>query len=184
MRLFERGIRRRFPSMVEGDRRRMELMYALMFALPGTPVLFYGEEIGMGDDQSLEGRDAVRTGMQWASEPGGGFSRATRAAMQRPPVEGGPFGYERLNMERQRETPSPSSTGWSVSSGPGVSGRRSARERGVSWRRVMMRCWHWPRIGRAASCDDAQRGRATGGRASDDAWRLGRAPVAAHPGAA
>ena len=105
MRLYERGIRRRFPSMVAGDRRRMELMYALTFAMPGTPVLFYGEEIGMGDDQSLEGRDAVRTGMQWGAEAGGGFSRAPRAAMQRPPVEGGPFGYERLNVQRQREDP-------------------------------------------------------------------------------
>jgi maltose alpha-D-glucosyltransferase/alpha-amylase len=105
MRLYERGIRRRFPSMVAGDRRRMELMYALMFAMPGTPVLFYGEEIGMGDDQSLEGRDAVRTGMQWGAQVGGGFSTAPRAAMQRPPVEGGPFGYERLNMGRQRKDP-------------------------------------------------------------------------------
>ncbi len=105
MRLYERGIRRRFPSMVEGDRRRMELMYALMFALPGTPVLFYGEEIGLGDDQSLEAREAVRTGMQWSAEPGGGFSTAPRAAMQRPPVQDGLFGYERLNVERQREDP-------------------------------------------------------------------------------
>ncbi len=105
MRLFERGIRRRFPSMVGGDRRRMELMYSLMFALPGTPVLFYGEEIGMGDDQSLEGREAVRTGMQWSPGPGGGFSTAARPGMQRPPVQGGPFGYERVNVERQREDP-------------------------------------------------------------------------------
>jgi len=73
--------------------------------MPGTPVLFYGEEIGMGDDQSLEGRDAVRTGMQWGAQVGGGFSTAPRAAMQRPPVEGGPFGYERLNTGRQREDP-------------------------------------------------------------------------------
>jgi len=76
-----------------------------MFALPGTPVLFYGEEIGLGDDQALEAREAVRTGMQWSAEPGGGFSTAARAAMERPPVQGGPFGYERLNVQRQREDP-------------------------------------------------------------------------------
>ena len=102
MRIYERGIRRRFPSMVGGDRARMELAYALMFSLPGTPVLFYGEEIGMGDDQSLEGRHAVRTAMQWSAEPGAGYSRAPRPAMPRPPVERGPLGYRRLNVDRQR----------------------------------------------------------------------------------
>jgi trehalose synthase len=103
MRLFERGIRRRYPSMVGGDRTRIELAYSLAFTLPGIPVLFYGEEIGMGDDQSLEGRNAVRTAMQWTSEPGAGFSTAARPAMPRPPIEGGRFGYERLSAERQRE---------------------------------------------------------------------------------
>jgi trehalose synthase len=101
MRLFGRGIRRRLPSMVEGDRRRMELMYSLLFALPGTPVLFYGEEIGMADDQSLEGRHAVRTAMQWSGEPGAGFSSAARPAIPRPPIEDGPFGYRRVNVEDQ-----------------------------------------------------------------------------------
>jgi len=105
MRIFGRGIRRRLPSMVAGDRARMELMYSLAFALPGTPVLFYGEEIGMGDDQSLEGRGAVRTAMQWTADPGAGFSNAPRPAMPRPPIEKGPFGYRRLNVERQRERP-------------------------------------------------------------------------------
>jgi maltose alpha-D-glucosyltransferase/alpha-amylase len=70
MRLYDRGIRRRFPSMVDGDRARMELAYSLCFSLPGTPVLFYGEEIGMGDDQSLEQRNAVRTAMQWTADQG------------------------------------------------------------------------------------------------------------------
>jgi trehalose synthase len=106
MRLFGRGIRRRFPPMVGGDRARIELAYSLAFSLPGTPVLFYGEEIGMGDDQALGGRDAVRTAMQWSSGPGAGFSTAARPAIPRPPVEGGRFGYERVNVERQREQPS------------------------------------------------------------------------------
>jgi maltose alpha-D-glucosyltransferase/alpha-amylase len=105
MRIYERGIRRRAPTMLEGDRRRLELLYSMTFSLPGAPVLFYGEEIGLGDDQSLEGRHAVRTGMQWSGRPGGGFSRAPRPAIPRPPVEGGPFGYRRLNVDRQREDP-------------------------------------------------------------------------------
>ncbi len=102
MRLYGRGIRRRLPSMVDGDRARLELMYSLMFSLPGTPVLFYGEEIGMGDDQSLEGRHAVRTAMQWSSEPGAGFSTAPRPAIPRPPIRDGKFGFRRVNVERQR----------------------------------------------------------------------------------
>ncbi len=105
MRLYERGIRRRFPSMVDGDRARMELAYSLMFSMPGTPVLFYGEEIGMGDDQSLDARHAVRTAMQWSAEPGAGFSHAPRPAIPRPPIERGPFGYRRLNVEQQRDDP-------------------------------------------------------------------------------
>ena len=105
MRIFERGVRRRLPSMVDGDRARMELMYSLAFSLPGTPVIFYGEEIGMGDDQSLEGRNAVRTAMQWTGDRGAGFSTAPRPAMRRPPIDTGPFGYRRVNVERQRERP-------------------------------------------------------------------------------
>jgi maltose alpha-D-glucosyltransferase/alpha-amylase len=105
MRIFDRGIRRRFPSMVGGDRRRLELLYSLCFSLPGTPVLFYGEEIGLGDDQSLKGRHAVRTAMQWSGRPGADFSRAPRAAMPRPPIEDGPFGYPTLNVEDQRARP-------------------------------------------------------------------------------
>jgi maltose alpha-D-glucosyltransferase/alpha-amylase len=103
MRLFDRGIRRRAPSMVEGDRAKLELLYSLLFSLPGTPVLFYGEEIGMGDDQSLKDRHAVRTAMQWTGEPGAGFSTAPRPAIPRPPIEDGPFAYRRVNVERQRE---------------------------------------------------------------------------------
>jgi trehalose synthase len=103
MRLFERGIRRRLPSMVDGDRARMELAYSLMFTLPGTPVLFYGEEIGMGDDQEQEGRDAVRTPMQWSSAACGGFSEAPPAALVRPVISTGPFRYEAVNVSDQRQ---------------------------------------------------------------------------------
>jgi maltose alpha-D-glucosyltransferase/alpha-amylase len=105
MQLFGRGIRRRFPSMVSGDRRRMELMYSLLFSLPGTPVLFYGEEIGMGDDQRAPGREAVRLPMQWSADDCGGFTTADESALPRKPLRDGPFGYPRVNVEAQREDP-------------------------------------------------------------------------------
>ena len=102
MRLFDRGIRRRFPSMVEGDRRRMELAYSLLFSLPGTPVLFYGEEIGLGDDQDVPDRGAVRPPMQWTNDPGGGFTTADEAGVPRRPIRDGAFGYRALNAEQQQ----------------------------------------------------------------------------------
>jgi maltose alpha-D-glucosyltransferase / alpha-amylase len=102
MRLFERGIRRRLPTMLEGDRSRMELMYSLMFSLPGIPVLYYGEEIGMGDLQSEEGRDAVRTPMQWSNAASGGFSQAPAPSLVRAVIEDGPFAYEKVNAADQR----------------------------------------------------------------------------------
>ena len=79
MQLYERGIRRRLAPMLDGDRRRLELAYSLMFTLPGTPVLRYGDELGMGDDLKLPERNCARTPMQWSNEPHGGFtkSRAT-----------------------------------------------------------------------------------------------------------
>ena len=76
MQVYGRGLRRRLPPMVEGDQRRIRLVYSLLFALPGTPVLFYGEEIGLGENLKAEGRLAVRVPMQWTAEPGGGFSTA------------------------------------------------------------------------------------------------------------
>lgn len=102
MRLFGRGIRRRFPSMVDGDRRRLEHAYSLLFSLPGTPVLFYGEEIGMGDDQRMPDREAVRLPMQWSSEPGGGFTQVPESKAPRKPMRDAPFGYREINMEAQR----------------------------------------------------------------------------------
>ena len=105
MRLFDRGIRRRFPSMVGGDRRQMELMYSLLFSLPGTPVLFYGEEIGMGDDPRAPGREAVRLPMQWSDEEGGGFTTADESDAPRKPLRDGPFGYLKVNVLAQREDP-------------------------------------------------------------------------------
>lgn len=101
MRLFGRGIRRRLPPMLEGDPDRIEMAYSLLFSLPGTPVIRYGEEIGMGEDLSLTGRTAVRTPMQWSAEKNGGFSSAPAQDLIRPVIDEGPYGYEKINVISQ-----------------------------------------------------------------------------------
>ncbi|SMF02965.1 maltose alpha-D-glucosyltransferase/ alpha-amylase [Xaviernesmea oryzae] len=103
MQLYDRGIRRRLAPMLDGDRRRLELAYSLMFSLPGTPVLRYGDEIGMGDDLSLPERNCARTPMQWSAEPHGGFTKSRRPVL--PVISGGPFGFEHLNVAQQRRDP-------------------------------------------------------------------------------
>ena len=104
MQIYDRGIRRRLAPML-GDRARIELAYNLMFSLPGTPVLRYGDEIGMGDDLSLEGRNSVRTPMQWADERQAGFSSSD--TLTRPVIDDGPWSYHRVNVEsQQRDTDS------------------------------------------------------------------------------
>jgi maltose alpha-D-glucosyltransferase / alpha-amylase len=102
MRSFGRGIRRRVPPMLDGDRDRIELLYSLLFTLPGTPVLLYGEEIGLGDDQRVEGRGAVRVAMQWSPGPNAGFTTGEPAV---PVVTEGPFGPDRVNVATQRRDP-------------------------------------------------------------------------------
>lgn len=103
--IYDRGIRRRFPPLVDGDQRRIRLAYSLMFTMPGTPVLKAGEEIGMGDDLSLDQRDACRTPMQWSDEANGGFSTAPTNQLIRPVIEAGQYGYPNLNVIRQRKDP-------------------------------------------------------------------------------
>src|ERR687889_2643629 len=76
MQLYDRGIRRRLAPMLKGDRRHLELAYSLMFTLPGTPVLRYGDELGMGDDLTLPERNCARTPMQWSKEPQAGFTKS------------------------------------------------------------------------------------------------------------
>jgi glycosidase len=76
MQLYGRGLRRRLPTMLGGDQQWLRMAYSLMFAMPGTPTLFYGEEIGMGENLAIEGRLAVRTPMQWTSGPAAGFTTA------------------------------------------------------------------------------------------------------------
>jgi maltose alpha-D-glucosyltransferase / alpha-amylase len=102
MQLYDRGIRRRLAPML-GDRRHEELAYSVMFSLPGTPVIRYGDELGMGDDLSLEQRDAVRTPMQWAAEPNGGFSTAKQTV--HPVIAEGVWSWKHVNVEAQRRDP-------------------------------------------------------------------------------
>ena len=103
MQLYDRGIRRRLAPMLHADRRRIELAYSLMFTLPGTPVIRYGDEIGMGDDLSLPERNCARTPMQWSDEPHGGFTKSDDSEI--PVISGGVFGYERINAAIQRRDP-------------------------------------------------------------------------------
>jgi maltose alpha-D-glucosyltransferase / alpha-amylase len=103
MQLYDRGIRRRLAPMFDGDHRRMELAYSLMFTLPGTPVLRYGDELGMGDDLKLPERNCARTPMQWSNEPHGGFTKSDKPHI--PVISGGPYGFEHVNAAIQRRHP-------------------------------------------------------------------------------
>ncbi|MDG4783558.1 alpha-amylase family protein [Micromonospora sp. WMMD961] len=105
MRIYDRGIRRRFAPMLGNDRRHLELAYALQFSMRGTPVLRYGEEIGMGEDLSLPGREAIRTPMQWSYQPNAGFSTADPEKLVRPVIDKGEFGYQNVNVTAQRGDP-------------------------------------------------------------------------------
>jgi maltose alpha-D-glucosyltransferase / alpha-amylase len=100
--IYGRGIRRRLAPMLRGDRRHIELAYSLQFTMPGTPVLRYGEEIGMGEDLSLPGRNAIRTPMQWESGRTAGFSTAPPEQLSQPVPTRGPFSARRVNARDQR----------------------------------------------------------------------------------
>jgi maltose alpha-D-glucosyltransferase / alpha-amylase len=101
--LYNRGIRRRLAPMLDNDRRKIEFAMSLLFTLPGTPMIQYGDEIGIGDDLSLPERMCARTPMQWSSDAHGGFTTAARPI--RPVVSDPVFGYERVNVEAQRRDP-------------------------------------------------------------------------------
>jgi maltose alpha-D-glucosyltransferase/alpha-amylase len=103
MQLYKRGIRRRLAPMLQGDRRRIELAYSLMMTLPGTPVIRYGDEIGMGDNLQLPERNCARTPMQWSTEPNAGFTKHRKAIL--PVIDKGPFAFEHVNVAAQRRDP-------------------------------------------------------------------------------
>ncbi|HVA56246.1 MAG TPA: maltose alpha-D-glucosyltransferase [Gammaproteobacteria bacterium] len=99
------GIRRRLAPLLDRDRRRVELMTGLLLSLPGTPVIYYGDEIGMGDNIHLGDRDGVRTPMQWSFDRNGGFSRADPEQLVLPPIMDAVSGYGAVNVESQRRNP-------------------------------------------------------------------------------
>ncbi|MBD9579112.1 maltose alpha-D-glucosyltransferase [Pseudomonas sp. PDM23] len=99
------GIRRRLAPLVERDRRRIELLNSLLLSMPGTPTLYYGDEIGMGDNIYLGDRDGVRTPMQWSMDRNGGFSRADPASLVLPPILDSLYGYQGVNVEAQARDP-------------------------------------------------------------------------------
>jgi trehalose synthase len=103
-RIYDRGIIRRLPPMLGGDPRRIRMVYSLLFSLPGTPVLFYGEEIGMGENPQIGGRQSVRSPMQWSTEANGGFSTARPSRLVAPPPGGG-YAPEHVNVVDQRHDP-------------------------------------------------------------------------------
>jgi maltose alpha-D-glucosyltransferase / alpha-amylase len=104
MRIYDRGIRRRLAPMLKNNRRQLEMVYSLLLTLPGTPVLRYGDEIGMGEDLSLEERNSVRTAMQWTNEQHGGFSKNKETEV--PVLSNGNFGYKKINVHDQSRKPS------------------------------------------------------------------------------
>jgi maltose alpha-D-glucosyltransferase / alpha-amylase len=99
------GIRRRLAPLMENGRRQMELMNALLMSMPGTPVVYYGDEIGMGDNIYLGDRNGVRTPMQWSDDKNAGFSEADNAALYSPVIVDPPYGYHTINVEAQERTP-------------------------------------------------------------------------------
>ena len=100
------GIRRRLAPLMENDRRRIELLNALLISMPGTPVIYYGDEIGMGDNVFLRDRDGVRTPMQWTFDRNGGFSRTDPERLYLPPIMDSVYGFEAVNVEAQSRSPS------------------------------------------------------------------------------
>ena len=105
MQLYNRGIRRRAAPMLGNRRDRLEMAYSLIMTLPGTPVLRYGDEIGMGENLELHERDAIRTPMQWANARNAGFSEAPADCLVLPVIDGGEYGYERVNVAAEQRDP-------------------------------------------------------------------------------
>jgi maltose alpha-D-glucosyltransferase/alpha-amylase len=147
MRIYGRGIRRRLAPMLNNDRKWMELAYSLLFSLPGTPVLRYGDELGMGEDLSLPERNSVRTVMQWSTEKHGGFSVFKEKELPLPIIKNGVYGYKKVNVFDQQRSPSSLLT-WMERA---ISARKECKEFGwgdyelikTSDSAVLAYCCHW-----------------------------------------
>jgi maltose alpha-D-glucosyltransferase/alpha-amylase len=100
------GIRRRLAPLMQNERRKIELMNALLLSMPGTPIIYYGDELGMGDNYYLGDRDGVRTPMQWSADRNAGFSRANPQELYLPPIMDSIYGYQAVNVESQLADPS------------------------------------------------------------------------------
>jgi maltose alpha-D-glucosyltransferase/alpha-amylase len=100
------GIRRRLAPLLDNDRRKIELANSILFTLPGSPTIYYGDEVGMGDNIWLEDRDGVRTPMQWSDEKNAGFSTAHPSRLYSPVIDDEVFGYQNVNVQAQRNDPS------------------------------------------------------------------------------
>ncbi|HZG38927.1 MAG TPA: alpha-amylase family protein [Nodosilinea sp.] len=103
--IFDRGIRRRFAPLLDGNLQQLKLTYSLLLTLPGTPIINYGEELGMGDDLSLDERKPARTPMQWSTAPNGGFSTAPADQLVLPVISEGDYGYKQVNVTTQQRDP-------------------------------------------------------------------------------
>jgi maltose alpha-D-glucosyltransferase/alpha-amylase len=153
MQVYGRGLRRRLAPMLGGDARRLAMAHSLMFALPGTPMVWYGEELGMGEDLSQPERNSVRTPMQWDDEPpNAGFSTAPRERLVRPVISGGPFGFEAgVNVMAQRDAPGSLMEHVQLL----IRTRRACPEIGWGECRVLdaggPAWWRWPTSGRATA---------------------------------
>jgi len=99
------GIRRRLTPLLDNDRRKIELANYMLFTLPGSPIIYYGDEIGMGDNIWLEDRDGLRTPMQWSDDKNAGFSTAHPSRLYSPVIDDEVFGYQKVNVQAQRNTP-------------------------------------------------------------------------------
>jgi maltose alpha-D-glucosyltransferase / alpha-amylase len=105
MQLYDRGIRRRLAPMLGGNKEKELLAFSLIFTIPGTPIIWYGDEIGMGENLKLPERDSVRTPMQWTAETNSGFSTAPAKRLRRPVIDFGEYDYHRVNVQAERRNP-------------------------------------------------------------------------------